>query len=488
MNNRIRAVLHRMDRDGIGINDFNKRLNNLRCAKESYMKDQYPHSDRVPVYEKVGYALGDTATNLTWRTFMVFLPFFYTDVFGLTPASVALLLLICRFWDGITDMIMGVIADRTQTRWGKFRPWVLATALPFGILTILTFSTPDLSPNGKLIYAYVTYSLVIVVFTANNVPYSALMGVMSPNPKERTSISSYRFVFAFIGGLMIQGGLIHLVAFWGKGDDVKGYKIAMTFFAVLLVVFLVITFFTTRERVCPPKPAKGSLKLDLGDLVSNKPWWMLFACGILFLTMAAVRQGSILYYFNYFLDGKDAVSTFMVICTVTSIFGALSCRLIADRLGKKWTLLGSLMVTGLACLALLFVNKQQMVLVYGFSMIAEFAGGVTPVMIFAMLADAADYSEWKNGRRATALVYSVGTLSFKFGSGLGGAITAWVLAWVGYQADVPKSEMVLDGIRWLVSGIPGVIAIAAAVVLFFYKLDDATLGRISEDLKARRAG
>ena len=227
-------------------------------------------NQKLSITEKIGYGLGDTATNLVWRTLMVFLPFFYTDVFGLTAAAVGTLLLVCRFMDGLTDFLMGIVADRTETRWGKFRPWVLWMALPFGVLTVLTFTTFDLGQTAKLVYAYVTYSALVLIFTASNVPYSALTGVLTADPIERTSVSSYRFFFAFLGGVIVQGFSIALVEFFGQGDDVVGYQYTMTVFAALAVALFVVTFLTTTETGTATRATRDHLSARFGRLV-HKP-------------------------------------------------------------------------------------------------------------------------------------------------------------------------------------------------------------------------
>ncbi|MBD3387277.1 MFS transporter, partial [candidate division KSB1 bacterium] len=310
---------------------------------------------QLSVREKIGYSLGDTATNLTWRSFMVFLPIFYTDVFGLSAAAMGTLLLVCRFWDGITDFIMGIVADRTKTRWGKFRPWILWTAFPFGLLTVLAFTTPDFSYTGKLIYAYVTYSLLIIVFTANNVPYSALMGVMTSDPIERTSLSSYRFVFAYLGALMVQGGLIYLVAFFGRGNEIEGYMRTMILFAIILVAFLLITFFFTKERV-KPMQGQSSIRQDFKDLVNNKPWLTLFFIGIIFVAFTSIKQGGVMFYFTHYLGAKGLAAGYMVLGLVGSLIGAAITKYLVVRTGKRVLFILAAFISGVFSIPLFFLS------------------------------------------------------------------------------------------------------------------------------------
>jgi len=441
----------------------------------------------LSVGEKIGYGLGDTAANLVWRTLIFFLPIFYTDVFGLTAAAVGTLMLVCRIGDGVTDFFMGIIADRTDTRWGKFRPWILWTALPFGIMTVLTFTTPDLSYEGKLAYAYITYSLLILVFTANNIPYSALTGVITPDPTERTSVSSYRFVFAFLGGLITQGLNIYLVEFFGQGDEIKGYKWTMAVFAAVSVILFVITFATTKERVQSKTADRSSVKRDALDLLANKPWLILFGVGVLFVTFTTFRGGVTLYYFKYYINNTDIAALFMVIGLLASMFGASLTGPLTARFGKR-TVMNACIVLGIVSSAwLYFVGPDSIEMIFILSALVEFSTGPVIALFFAMLADAADYSEWRTNRRATALVFSAGTLSIKFGTAVAAAISGWMLAWFGYVANVAQTAEALLGIRLLFSLIPAGVAVLLLVVFQFYRLDEPRMEEIELELKARKA-
>ncbi len=442
--------------------------------------------EKLSVLEKTGYGLGDTASNLVWRTLMVFLPIFYTDVFGITAAAVGTLLLTCRFLDGITDFIMGIIADRTNTRWGKFRPWILWTALPFGIFAVLTFTTPNLGPSGKLIYAYVTYIGLILVYTANNVPYSALMGVMSPNPVDRTSLSSYRFFFAFLGALIVQGFSIYLVKFFGHGNQMLGYKYTMMLFAAMSVVFFLITFFTTHERVKPIKDQHTALKDDLRDLFKNGPWIVLFFVGVFFVSMTTLKQGSTMFYFKYYLGRVNLATSFMVINVIAAMIGAALTGYFTHVLGKRGTMKASLLLALISSALLFFAGTQNITAIFILGTLMEFSTGPGITLFFAMLADTADYSEWKNNRRATGLVFSAGTLSIKFGSGVAGAMIGGILAFFGYVANVTQSPHALLGIRLLMSFLPAAAALLAFGVFSFYTIDDKLLLKIKKDLDRRR--
>jgi GPH family glycoside/pentoside/hexuronide:cation symporter len=439
----------------------------------------------LSVGEKIGYGLGDTAANLVWRTLIFFLPIFYTDVFGLSAAAVGTLMLVCRIGDGVTDFFMGVVADRTDTRWGKFRPWILWTALPFGILTVLTFTTPDLSYNGKLIYAYVTYTALILVFTANNIPYSALTGVITPDPIERTSVSSYRFVFAFLGGLITQGLNIYLVEFFGQGDEIKGYKWTMALFAVVSVILFIITFATTRERVKPSRIERSSIKRDALDLLNNKPWLILFFVGILFVTFTTFRGGVTLYYFKYYINNTEIAAVFMVVGLLASMLGAGITGPLTARFGKRAVMNVCILIGIISSAWLYLIGPGGITMIFVLSAITEFSTGPIVALFFAMLADAADYSEWKTQRRATALVFSAGTLSIKFGTAVAASISGWMLAWFGYVANVEQTTEALLGIRLLFSLIPAGVGVLLLIVFQFYKLDETLLLQIEAELNER---
>lgn len=453
----------------------------------------------VSVREKIGYALGDTATNFIWRGVIFFLPFFHTDVLGITAAASGTLLLICRIWDGVTDIGMGMVADRTRTRWGKFRPWIIWTAVPFAILAVLTFWAPDLSYTGKLIWAYVTYSSLIVIYTMNNVPYSALLGVISPDPTERASVSSYRFVFAFLGGLFMQGFALSmveyfghhktLVSLFGQEGDALGYKVTLAVFGAVAVILFVITFLSTRERIQPAAVMTSSLRNDLKDLFQNRPWTVLFGVGILFVTFTTLKGSVTLYYFTYFIGNQGLAAAFMAVGLLGAMLGAAITGKLTQLIGKRRLMLYSIGLATVSSAMLYLPGPEAIVPIFVLSTITEFATGPIVTLFFAMLADTADYSEWKNERRATGLVYSAGTVAMKFGSGVGGAVNGWLLAifgYVGAAGVISQSAETIHGIRLLISVIPAAVGVLLLGVFLFYKLDESTLSSIEKDLEIRR--
>ncbi len=441
---------------------------------------------RIGTWEKVAYGLGDTATNLVWRTLMVFLPVFYTDVFGISAAAVGTLLLVCRYFDGITDLVMGLVADRTSTRWGRFRPWILWSSIPFGIATVLTFTAIDATPGGKLLYAYVTYSALILAFTANNVPYSALTGVLSRDPTERTSISSYRFFFAFLGGLLTQGLNVPLVGFFGNGNEVVGYSWTMSLFAVIAVVLLFVTFASTRERVVTPVPSSVSLRSDLRMLLRNRPWLIVFSTGLLFVTMTTLKQGVTMYYFKYYVGDTGLATLFMVTGLLAAMAGSAVTSPLTRWMGKKVLMQAAFGIALVSSAALYVAGPDDVGLMVVLSAITEFSTGPIVVLFFAMLGDVADYGEWTRHRRMTGLVFSAGTLSMKFGTGVAGALTGWLLTAFGYVPNAAQTSEALAGIRGLISIAPAITAAIAMVVMVTYPLTERTLAEMEKALTLSR--
>ena len=443
---------------------------------------------KLKLREKIGYALGDTAANIAWRTLTTFLLVFYTDVFGISAAAAGLLLLITRLSDGVTDVIMGMIADRTETRYGKFRPWILWTAIPFGVIMALTFTTPDLSVTGKLIYAYITYILLTLIYTANNVPYSALMGVMTPNDVERTSLSSFRFAGAYFGGIITQGFLIYLVMYLGQGDENKGYQYAIYLLSAVLSGFLLITYFSTKERVKPPKEQSTSIWTDLSDLIRNRPWLILLLIGFLFVIYNSVKQGITVIYFKRYIGNEALAASYMVVLLVVSMVAALVTTPLARYFGKKRLFIYVLLFSGVFNAIIYFAGPTDIAFIYILGAMSEFGAGILPVLFFAMLGDSSDYSEWKCNRRATGLIYSAGTFAMKFGGGVAGAIIGFVLAAYGYDGmDESTMAGAMPAIRMLMSWIPALITLPAVLVLLAYPLSKGKLQTVLMELNARRA-
>jgi sugar (glycoside-pentoside-hexuronide) transporter len=443
-------------------------------------------NEKLSVREKIGYGIGDAAANFIFQTMVIFQLAFYTDTFGITAAAAGTLFLVVRVFDAAFDPVMGIVADRTKTRWGKFRPWVLWTAVPFGLMGWLTFTTPDLSASGKLAYAYITYIVLMMVYSANNLPYSALSGVMTGNIGERTSLSSYRFVCAMLAQLVIQGAALPMVHYFGQGDNAKGYQYTIGLFSVLAVIFFVITFATTKERILPDPQQKSSIRQDFLDLFSNGPWVSMFVLTIVLFVTLALRGGVMLYYFKYVLNREDLFSLFNVLGTGTTIVGVLLSKPMSLRFGKRNLFIAGLAGTVLFTAAFAMLPTTSIPLIVGTEMLRQFAYGFTIPLLWAMMADVADFSEWKTGRRATGVVFSAIVFGLKAGLGVGGAIGGYVLATYGYVPNVAQTARALDGIRLSASIFPAIGFALCIVCLYFYRIDRGMEVTITEELTTRR--
>jgi GPH family glycoside/pentoside/hexuronide:cation symporter len=527
---------------------------------------------KLSIGEKLGYALGDGAANIAWRGVSTFLFIFYTDVFGLNPAAVGVLMLIARSGDGIIDILMGIVCDRTNSKYGKFRPWILWTAIPLGATLSLLFTTPNLSSTGKIIYAYTTYLIFFIIYTANNIPYGALMAVMTKDNKERTSLGSFRMVGAFTGGMLVQGALLYLVAHFGninptivvdkldtkkyevtvstrrdvknvniktksgiamftwanaempdsintptKGksfsmeaqkkytfiltgeenldtqkitiiDQKKGYSNSIYLLSVFLSLFLLITFASTKERVQPPKEQETNLGRDLKDLIRNRPWIILLIIGLLFNIYNSIKQGIVVIYFAHYVHNQLLASSYLVGLMLASIAGAMVTSPLGKRLGKRRLFIYALIFSGIVNALLVLCGPGNKIGIFTLGIVSEFGAAIFPTLFFAMLGDAADYSEYKNGRRATGLVYSAGSFATKFGGGIAGAIIGFVLAAFHYNGqDEMAIQGAVPGIIMLMSWIPTIIALITAGIMRFYPLSQKKMDEITIELNNRRA-
>ncbi|MBN2356879.1 MFS transporter [candidate division KSB1 bacterium] len=457
-------------------------------------------TEKLSLKEKIGYSVGDTASNLFFQTFILFITIFYTDVFGISAKAVGTMFLITKIWDAVNDPVMGMIADRTNTRWGKFRPYLLWFAVPFGIIGILTFTTPNLSASGKLIYAYVTYTLLMMFYTIINVPYSALMGVITSNARVRTVVSQFRFVAAFIGGLIVQYSVLRMVERFGKGNEALGWQMAMVVLSALAIVLFFITFATTKERVKPPPGQKTSLRNDLRDLSRNTPWLLIGGATVFQLTFILVRNGSVMYYFRYFVGDQSVtllghmyqfsyesmVSTFFMAGSLVTILGSILASWFSNAYGKRNTYAGFLAACGIFSAAFYFLQPQDIILMFVLQFLFSFAIGPVSVLQWAMYTDTADYSELKTGRRATGLVMSASLFALKLGVALGSSMLAWILAAYGYQPNVEQTASSLMGIKMAISWYAAIPAFLGAAIMIFYPLTNKMMVKIEEELTIRR--
>jgi len=444
------------------------------------------NATKLSIKEKIGYSLGDTASHFVWDMVGFWLLFFYTDVYGISAAAAGTIMLVARFWDMAIDPVIGVVSDRTNTRWGKFRPYILFGAIPYAILAILTFTTPNFGEVGKIIYAGATYVLLMTAYAAINLPYSALGAVMTDDTYERAGLNTYRFIAGFTGQFIVTGLALTMAEFFGGGDKAQGFQYTVFLFSGLSLVFFFITFKTTKERVQPPKAQKDSLKEDIRNLFSNKAWVILALVGIISFIMFAMQNAAIAYYFKYYLGKENNVQWFNVIGTVALIVALPLSKPLAKRFGNKNVFIGSSLISGVFFMLIYLAGVTDITMIYVFNIIAKMAYAPAVPLLWTMIADSADYGEWTTGRRATGLYFSAATFAQKAGWGIGAAIAGWILAISNFVANTEQTETAITGIKLLVSVIPGILYMSCALFMIFYKIDSKTTDLMKKELDARR--
>jgi GPH family glycoside/pentoside/hexuronide:cation symporter len=445
-------------------------------------------SVRLSFTEKFGYGLGDMAANFVFQAMMALQLNFYTDTFGLTPAQAGTMFLVVGLGAAVFNPVMGVIADRTKTRWGRFRPWLLWTAVPFGVIGVLTFTTPDLSISAKLIYAWVTYLLLRLVYTMNNVPYASLTGVMTDDPNERTSIASYRQIFANSAGFIVQSLAIPMVVFLGHGSNARGYQLTMGIFLVTSVVMFLIAFWVSKERIQPDPKQDSSVMQDLSDLMKNGPWIALFLVTTFYFIALMIRGSLMLPYFKYCAGNQLLFSWFNGFGLTALLVGVACSTALTKRIGKRTLFFWSMLLTGVLCIALFFLPATATVPIISLEVLRQFVYGCSGPVLWAMMGDVADFGEWKTGRRATGTVTAAVVFALWIGLALGGAIAGWLLSLYGYQPNAVQTDHALMGIRLIASVYSGAAFLAAAVCLLFYGITMKLNMTISHDLSERRKG
>lgn len=486
-------------------------------------------TQKVSMVEKIGYSMGDGSANLIFQMMMMFQLFFYTDVFGIKATAAGMILLVARIFDAFVDPVVGILSDRTHSRWGKYRPWLIWTAIPFAVFFILAFTTPDLSERGKILYAGITYTLLMSIYSFNNTPYSSLGGVMTSDIKERTSISSVRFVTATIATFVVQGLTLPLVSKFGQGNDQRGWFLTISLFAAIGMVLLLITFFSAKERITPPVGQKTSVKQDFKDLIASRPWKAMFVLTLFLFTTLAMWGSSMSYYFNYFVD-KTALFDFLQNFGLVRIEGETygmwhgfldAFGLIAqpdhnnvfavgfslfNMIGQLITLAGVILLSGylsnifgkrnvfLICLALtalftglfFLVAPTSIGLIFAINCLKSLAYAPTIPLLWAMMGDVADYSEWKNHRRATGFVFAGVVFALKAGLGIGGAICGAIVDAFGFVPNVLQSDSAIVGIRLTSSVIPAATFVIGVIALLFYPITKRSNEKIQSELAQRR--
>lgn len=457
----------------------------------------------INLKECIGYGLGDAASSMFWKLFGSYLLIFYTDIFGLEAAAVGTMFLLTRIWDSLFDPIVGIVADRTQTRWGKFRPYLLFLAVPIAIIGIFTFYTPPLSPPAKLLYAYVTYSLMMMVYSAINVPYAALLGVMSPYPADRNILSTYRMAFAYLGSFLVLLLFIPLVNYFSKNsariiDQQHAWTAAVALIALFSSILFLACFKLTKERVKPIEKDHSSLQKDLRDLFGNKPWWILLGAGICTLIFNSIRDGATVYYFKYYVNEEQlgAVHVFnipfilsglyLAVGQLSNIIGVMLAAPLSNRIGKKNTFMLVMAIATVFSVLFFWLERGDLWVIFFLQIAISICAGCVFPLLWSMYADCADYSEWKTGRRATGLIFSSSSMSQKIGWAIGSALTGWLLTYFGFQANQVQNEETIRGIKLFLSFLPAAGACLSIFLIYCYPLTKGKLMQITSELEIKR--
>lgn len=436
--------------------------------------------------EKISYGVADMGFNFYWTNIATFLMIFYTDVFGISAAAAGSMLFAIKLVNAFTDPMVGALADRTRTRFGKFRPYLVWMALPLAAAGVMTYTTPGLEPGGKLIYAYGTYLFMMVCYTGINIPYNALSGVMSSDPQERTTINGLRFIFAFSGSTLVTAATPFLVKWLGHGNERLGWQLTMAFWGVAASGLFVVTFFNTRERIAPPPSQQSNVRQDLKDLTQNGPWMVLFFLALIIMMTITLRTATAAYYFKYYVKRPELLAAFVPAYMAAAALGASITPLLTRFLDKRRLLMLLMTGTGILSIGFFFIPKDQIAWMFALQIATGLVLGPKSPLAFAMYADTADYNEWRTGRRATAMTFAAATFSQKLGTALAAVVMGWVFTSLGYVANATQTPESQTGIVLLISIIPAGFAFLAAVVMMFYKLDNQTLKQIQVELAARK--
>ncbi|WP_312364551.1 MFS transporter [Sphingobacterium sp.] len=460
-------------------------------------------TEHITLKEKIGYGLGDAASSMFWKLFSMYLMFFYTDIFGMEAKVVGTMFLVTRVWDSLFDPVIGVLADRTQSKWGKFRPYLLYVAVPFGVIGVFTFYTPALAESGKLLYAYVTYSIMMMVYSAINVPYASLLGVMSASPKTRSVLATFRMTFAYLGSfvtLLLFNPMVNFFSGYNTRIEAQqqGWVMAAAVIALCAVVLFLLCFAWTRERVQPVTDTKSSLKQDIKDLLNNSPWWILLGAGVSTLVFNSVRDGAALYYFKYYVHeahyGKIVLlnipfvlsGLYLALGQIANIIGVVLAAPLSNKIGKKNTFMLAMLVATGGSIVFYWLDESQIWGIFGLQIVISSCAGTVFPLLWSMYADCADYSELKTGNRATGLIFSSSSMSQKLGWALGTAVTGWLLGYFGFQANQLQSEETLSGIKMFLSLFPAIGTVLSIVFISLYPLTDKRMQEIAAQLAERR--
>jgi glycoside/pentoside/hexuronide:cation symporter, GPH family len=461
-----------------------------------------PH--RLRAREKIAFGFGDFASCIYWTAFANFLLIFYTDVFGIEARVAGSILLWSRILDGLNDPMIGLLADRTRTRWGNFRPYLLWICVPFAIAGALCFTTPDFETTDKVLWAWITYNLLMVLYTAINIPYNSLLAVITPNSIERTSVASYKFFFAFGAGLFVKATLPLLTKWFGDAgaNPQRGYQLTFVCYGLIAIACFLIAFFGTRERVRPPRTERTPLRRDLLNLVTNRPWLILSLTTVGFVLFCATRDTIAAYYVKYYIGEQEVsipffgshrqgyeaiVAGYLGLGAIGSLLGVLLTTYLARQIGKKATFTACLLISAVLQLGYYIMPRDQLLVLYGLQIVSSIVAGPLAVLLWAMYADTADFWEWKTGQRATGLVFSASTMTQKFAWAVSGKAAGDMLHLTGFVPNaVAQTPQTLQGMIHMMSTVPAAFGVLAVVMLIFYPLNERTMSGIATELEARR--
>ena len=441
----------------------------------------------MPWREKLSYGLADMGFNFYWANIATFLMIFYTDTFGISAAAAGSMLFAIKIVNAFTDPMIAAAADRTRTRFGKFRPYLIWMALPLAMAGVLTYTTPNLGENGKLFWAYGTYLLMMVCYTGINIPYNALSGVMSSDAQERSTINGLRFIFAFGGSMLVTAATPFMVKWLGGGNERLGWQLTMVFWGAAASCIFLVTFINTRERIAPAAAQQTNVGQDVADLAHNGPWLVLFFLALIIMITITMRTSAAAYYFKYYVGRPDLMAAFVPAYMAAAAAGASLTPVLTKFVEKRALLILLMSTTGILSIAFYFIPKDQVAWMFALQIAIGLVLGPKSPLAFAMYADTADYNEWRTGRRATAMTFAAATFSQKLGTALAAAVMGWVFTALGYVANTAQSAQSQTGIVLMMSFIPAGFAFAAVGVMLFYRLDNAQMAQIQDDL-ARRKG
>ncbi len=471
-------------------------------------------SQKLSVLEKIGYSLGDLAANLVFQTLVTWIAYYYLNIYGLKPEHASMLTLIVGLTAAfVFNPVMGAIADRTNSKWGKFRPWILWTAVPLGIVSLLAFKTPSFAYQGKIIYAVVTYALLLLLYAANNLPYGALSGVITGDMKERNSLGSYRFVAVMFAQFFVQVFMYNFIIKAGGGNTIEakaiGISKVMTVLAIIGTIMLIICFLTTKERIVPKPEQRSGLKEDLSDLIKNKPWLIILTVTTLIFITLALKGGSYVYYFENYVDKAELTSFLAPFKSflpafendtslglgvfngggiLVGLIGIMISPWFANRYGKRNVFMASLFISTLFIIFFYFFPPKSIAIIFGAQVLHGFFYGISTPILWTMIADVADYSEWKNNRRATAIIFSAMMVGLKAGLSIGSSLVSWILSRYHYdpQSTTGQTGTAINGTKMLVSIYPAIPFLLAVGLLFFYEINKKMEVQIEADLKEKR--